>query len=44
MVGFAGSRDLNDGRISESVGFVPLIFYEILKTVGFVSLRDSNDS
>jgi len=27
-----------------SVGFVPLFFYEILKTVGFVSIRDFNDS
>jgi len=26
-----------------SVGFVPLFFYKILKTVGFVSLQDFND-
>jgi len=42
-VGFAGLRDLNDGRFSVSVGFVPLFFYKILKTVGFVSLQDFND-
>jgi len=26
-----------------SVGFFPLLFYEILKTVGFVSLQHFND-
>jgi len=43
MVGFAGSRGLNDCRFSVSVGFFPLFFHEFLKTVGFVSLRDFND-
>jgi len=37
-VSFSGLQDLNDGRFSVSVGFVPVLFYEISKTVGFVLL------
>jgi len=43
MVGFVQLRDLNDYRFSETVGFLPLFFYKISKTIGFVSLRDVND-
>jgi len=54
MVAFVWLWDLNDGRfsvsvificymISNTVGFVSLIFYEISKTVRFVLLWDFND-
>jgi len=33
-----------DGRFSMSVSFVCLLVYGILKSVGFVSIRDFNDS
>jgi len=41
--GLNGLQDLNEGRFSELVGFVTLLFYEILKTVGFVTLQDFNE-
>jgi len=41
--GLNGLQDFNEGRFPESVGFVPLLFYEILKTVDFVTLQDFNE-